>query len=276
MARRVVAAVLILVSLALLTIYLREDEQGGLHGAQRLGLALLHPFEVAGERVARPFQDAYDYVSDLVTDKSDRDALEARIGELEQQAGEAQILAEENARLRQIVGLLDAPLVKDFDKIVARILVQPTNAFDQKVIVAAGSADGVALNAPVIAGDGSLVGLVTNVTDDSAQVTLLTDQSLRVSAKVVATDARGIVEAARSGSGLVLDRVEKQETVEQGQAVATAGWQSGQLSSLYPAGIPIGRVISVGQRDIDLFKQIQVQPAVDFDQLSEVVILVKR
>ena len=85
MARRVVAAVLILVSLALLTVYLREDDEGGLHAAQRLGLAVLSPFEVAGERIARPFQDAYGYVSDLVTAKENTDVLERRIASLEEQ-----------------------------------------------------------------------------------------------------------------------------------------------------------------------------------------------
>ena len=56
----------------------------------------------------------------------------------------------------------------------------------------------------------------------------------------------------------------------------TSGWSSGDLSSRYPFGIPIGHVTSVGQQDIDLYKRIQVEPFVDFDSLSEVVILVAR
>ena len=276
MARRFVVAVLILVSLALLTIYLREDEEGGLHAAQRLGLAALHPFEVAGERIARPFQDAYEYVHDLATDKSDRDALQLRIEELETEAALADAALAENERLRRLLRLQEGTAFSAYDKVVARILVQPASAFEQKIIVSAGTDAGVVLNSPVITASGSLVGLVTNVTEASAQVTLLSDQSLNVSAVVLGSSARGTVRAAQSGSGLVLDRVEKDAVVEDGATVATAGWQEGALTSLYPPWIRIGTVTSVGQRDIDLFKQIQVQPAVDFDTLYEVVILVLR
>lgn len=276
MARRLVVAVLVLVSLALLTVYLREDEEGGLHAAQRLGLAIVHPLEVVGERVARPFQDAYGYVSDLVSDKADRDRLELRVQELETRAVQAEAALAENERLRKLVGLVEGPQFADYDRIVTRILVQPPGPFQQKLVVAAGSDAGVALNAPVITADGDLVGLVTNVTPSSAQVTLLTDQSLSVSAVVLGTGARGVVSATQSGSALVLDRVAKDEVVNEGSTVATAGWQVGDLSSLYPPWIRIGTVTSVGQRDIDLFKQIQVEPAADLDELSEVVILVAR
>ncbi len=271
-----VVAALILVSLALLTVYLREDDEGSLHGAQRLGLAIVHPLQVAGERISRPFRDAYGYVSDLATDKADRDTLQARVLELETAAALAQAALEENARLRELLQLVEGPAFADYEKIAARILVQPTGPFDQKVIVAAGSDSGVTWNAPVVTAGGDLVGLVTNVTGDSSQVTLVTDQSLNVSAVVLGSGARGIVSATPNGSALVLDRVEKDEVVREASTVATAGWQVGELSSLYPPWIRIGTVTRVGQRDIDLFKQIQVEPAVDFDDLSEVVILVHR
>lgn len=276
MARRIVVALLLLASLALLTVYLREDEEGGLHAAQRLGLVVIHPLEVVGERVARPFQDAYGYVSDLVADKADRDRLERRVRELETLAAQAQAALAENERLRKLLGLVEGPQFSEYEKVAARILVQPPGPFQQKLVVAAGSDDGVTRNAPVITADGDLVGLVTAVTSSSSQVTLITDQSLNVSAVVLGTGARGIVSATQSGSALVLDRVDKDEIVNEGNTVATAGWQVGELSSLYPPWIRIGTVTSVGQRDIDLFKQIQVEPAADLDALSEVVILVAR
>lgn len=275
-ARRLVVAGLVVASLLLLTVYLREDDEGALHGAQRLGLAVVHPFEVAGERVARPFQDAYGYVSDLVADKGDRDALTERVRELETQAAQARAALEENTRLRALLRLVEGPAFSSYDKVAARVLVQPTGPFDQKIIVAAGTGQGVLRDSPVVTAEGELVGLVTNVTGGSAQVTLLTDQGLNVSAVVLATGARGIVSATQSGSALVLDQVDKDEVVREGDLVTTAGWQVGELSSLYPPSIRIGTVTRVGQRDIDLFKQIQVEPAVDFGKLAEVVILVRR
>ena len=281
MARRVVAAVLILVSLALLTVYLREDDEGGLHGAQQLGLTVLSPFEVAGERIARPFQDAYGYVSDLVTAKENTDILERRIASLEEQLGQYQTAAEENVRLRRALGYVEgARFPDDYRPVVSRVIAQPANPYNQTIVVAAGSDNGVVVGSPVVTDEG-LVGLVSKVTDGEAQVTLLTDQSAAVSAVVVSpepsdTPARGIVKPSPSAAGLVLDRVDKSLVVNVGDTVVTSGWTLGDLSSRYPYNIPIGAVTSVGRQDIDLYARVQVEPFVDFDALSEVVVLVKR
>ena len=59
-----------------------------------------------------------------------------------------------------------------------------------------------------------------------------------------------------------------------GDTIVTAGWQLAALASLYPRGIPIGRVTSVGQDDTDLYKQVQVEPFADFDSLDAVLVLV--
>jgi rod shape-determining protein MreC len=277
MARRAVAAVLILVSLALLTVYLRESDEGGLHAAQRVGLAILAPFEVAGERIARPFQDAYGYVSDLVSEKESTDRLEARIGQLQEELRQAQAASSENERLRELLAFVDGPrFPANFDPVTTRVIAQPSNAYNQRVLVAAGSDEGVKVGAPVMTGDG-LVGVVTKVTSGYAQVTLLTDPSMFVSAQDADTEARGDVRASASaGAGLILDRVDKELVVEPGDTVITSGWSSGEIASLYPFGIPIGEVTSVGRQDIELYMRIQVEPFVDFDSLSEVVVLVAR
>jgi rod shape-determining protein MreC len=108
-------------------------------------------------------------------------------------------------------------------------------------------------------------------------VTLLTDQSAAVSAIVLETSASGIVRHGSSdSSALVLDRVGKDALVENGDLVITAGWRTGKLESLYPYGIPIGTVKSVGQQDVDLYKRIQVAPLVNFDSLSDVIVLVPK
>lgn len=276
MARRLVAAALVVVSLVLLTVYLRESDGGALHGAQRLGQAALHPFEVAGERIARPFQDAYSWGSDLVGAKEERDRLQAQVQALQQQVVQLQAADEENARLRDLLGYVDAAnFPADYEPITTRVLAQPSNAYDQKIVVAAGRDDGIVDDSPVVTGDG-LVGIVTSVSDDAARVTLLTDQSIAVSAYDVKTNAAGVVRKASAGSELVLDRVPKDLVVAEGDVVATAGWRSGDLESLYPRDLAIGRVTSVGLQDIDLYQRIQVTPFVNFDSLSEVVVLVPR
>jgi rod shape-determining protein MreC len=265
--------VLVLVSLGLITIYFRESSEGPLHAAQRIGVSVLMPFEVAGERVARPFRDAWAYVSDLFDAKSENDELEAEVEELRKRLIAEQIAARENERLREALSYIDGPTFpQDFEPIVARVIGRPPTPYVQEVQIAAGTDAGVRKDAPVVTDDG-LVGLVTEVTSNSAKVTLLTDQQSNVSAVVLESNAPGIVRHGTSASTLILDRVGKDQLVEEGNLVVTAGWRSEKLESLYPPGIPIGKVKSVGQQDVDLFKRIQIAPLVDFDSLAEVIVL---
>jgi rod shape-determining protein MreC len=272
-----VAIVLVLVSLALITVYFRESEEGTLHSAQRIGLSVAMPFEVAGERIARPFRDAWGWASDLVGAKEENARLKEEVKELRQEVIRAQTAVGENERIRALLGFVDGPKFPDgFDAVTTRVVGRPPSAYDQEVLIAAGSSSGVQRNDPVVTEDG-LVGLVTDVTSNGAKVTLLTDQSSAVSAIVLKGGAAGIIRHGPSdSSALVLDRVGKDELVEQDDLVITAGWRSGKLESLYPRGIPIGTVKSVGQQDVDLYKRIQVAPLVNFDSLAEVIILVAK
>jgi cell shape-determining protein MreC len=64
--------------------------------------------------------------------------------------------------------------------------------------------------------------------------------------------------------------------VHQGDEIVTAGSQRGQLPSLFPRGISVGRVTFVGRTDTDLYLRIQIRPSVDFGSLDAVVVLVPK
>jgi rod shape-determining protein MreC len=276
---RLVAALLVLVSLGLITVYFRESSEGPLHAAQRIGVSVLMPFEVAGERVSRPFRDGWAYVSDLLDAKSENERLREENEELRQSLIAEKTAAQENVRLEEIATYVTGPeFPASYEPVVATVIGRPPTPYQQEIVIAAGSDQGVKLNAPVVTPDG-LVGRVTDVTDGSAKVTLITDPSSAVSAVVLAdgaSEAPGIVEHGASPASLVLDKVGKDELVKEGNVVITAGWRTGRFESLYPRGIAIGTVESVGQQDVDLYKRIQITPLVDFDSLAEVIVLLEK
>ena len=275
--RRVVVAVLVVVSLALVSVYFREPVGGSLHRFQSGLASALRPFEVAGERAARPFRDAVGWVGGLAGAKSENAKLRRELDQLRQQAIQNRTALRENAELRKLLQLRDsARFPNDYNGIAARVIVRPTGDFQRQVTLAAGSNDGIRVHDPVMTADG-LVGQVTKVGRDVALVQLLTDEQSAASALDLRTAATGIVRHGSSaGSSLFMDRVTKDQVVRRGDMVVTAGWRTRGLSSIYPRGIPIGRVISVGQVDTDLFKQIEVQPLVDFDALDAVLVLVPK
>jgi rod shape-determining protein MreC len=270
--RRIVLGVLVVLSLALITIYFRESSVGTLHGAQGAGATVLRPFEVGAERVAAPFRDAYGWLRGLVHAKSENARLRAEVDKLRQEVIQNNTAAQENKTLRGQLGYVDGPrFPADFAAINARVLARPPGEFDQEIVISAGSADGVKPHAPVVTADG-LVGNVTLVTRSASRITLLTDSSSAVAAVDLQTKAVGIVRHG-SGGGLFLDRVSKDQTINDGDTIVTAGTQSGELPDLYPRGIQIGKVTSVGQNDTDLYKQIQVSAFVRFGSLDSVVVL---
>ena len=70
---------LVLLSLALLTVYFRESGNGRLHGVQSTGAVVLRPFEVAANRVAQPFRDLSGWISGLTHARFTVDLVEATL-----------------------------------------------------------------------------------------------------------------------------------------------------------------------------------------------------
>jgi rod shape-determining protein MreC len=264
---------LVLLSLILITFSFRASSSGALHGVESAGVTVLRPFEVAAERVARPFRDVYGYFRGLVHAKSENARLREQVNQLRQQALQGKFAQEQNKEFRAQLRFVDSPLFpQDYSPVNTRI-ISWSGEFDQQVVIAAGSAEGIKQDTPIVTQDG-LVGRVTDVTGNAAHVTLLTDESSAVPARDPKTGATGLVRHGEGEGSLVLDYVLKETNVRRGDVIVTAGTQSKRYPSLFPGGIQIGFVTSVGQSDTALYKQIQITPFVDFSGLDAVTALI--
>jgi len=271
-----VAGVLVLLSLVLITIYFREPASGGLHGVQSAGATVLRPFEVGAERVARPFRDAYGYFAGLIHAKSQNRELRHQVDVLSQRVIQNANAAAENADLRrQLKYVHSRDFPQNYNYVDATVVSRPPSEFQQQVGISAGSRDGIRRNDPVVTADG-LVGKVTQVAHSIAQVTLLTDPSVQVSALDLNTGAPGVVKPGQGRNTLSLTRVDKSQMLNEGDLIETAGWHTKRLTSLYPKGIAIGFVTGASQSEVDLYWQAQVDPRVDFDSLRSVLVLIPK
>jgi rod shape-determining protein MreC len=254
-----VLGTLVVVALALITISFREDSNGPLHDVQGA--------------VARPFRDAYGWTKDLFNARSENEKLREENTRLKQEVIQNESALQQNVILRGLLDYQDAPTFpKDFHGVATQVIAQPSGAFEKEIVVAAGSDDGVVVGSPVVTAAG-LVGTVTSLNEGAARVRLIVDQASAVSAVDLRTQADGIVEPQPGGS-LMLDRVGKDEVVHVGDEVVTSGSRAGQLASLYPRNIPIGRVTFVGKLSSDLYQQVLIRSDVDFTGLDSVFVLV--
>jgi rod shape-determining protein MreC len=137
-----------------------------------------------------------------------------------------------------------------------------------------GSADGVQVDDAVI-GDGGLVGKVALAAANVSYVTLITDHTYAVSARVQDPlgDTGVLVPAVGNPNQLLLQYLPRHAPVSVGQQVVTAGFKSGPLDSLYPPGIPIGQVSGASQGEILSSGQVHVAPVADLRHLDAVQIL---
>jgi rod shape-determining protein MreC len=275
--RRLVVAVLVLVSLALLTVYFRESSGGGLHSLQSTGASVLKPFETAANRVAQPFRDAAGWLGSVTTTSRDNRKLRKELQEQQVDTARYQALQQENRDLRAITNYIGGPsLPRDYTPLPTAILSQPPEQFDQRVVVGVGRNEGVLPNDPVVSPTGVLVGVTTTVGASTANVKLITDETSAVSVVDAKTGAWGILHHDDPSTAIVVDNVPKAAVVNEGDRLVTAGWKSGALTSVFPRGIPVGTVKSVNQTDIYQDKQIEITPLVDFGSLRSMIVLVKK
>jgi rod shape-determining protein MreC len=275
--RRAVVVVLVLVALTLVTISFRSPTAGALHDVQGAGSTALRPFQIAATRVAQPFRDAYDYLDSLANAKDENKKLKRENAELRTAALVAAARAAKYPALAKLLHFEQGPAFpNDYRPVNAAVISFPGGPFAHALTIEAGSSSGIRRNDPVVSGDG-LVGIVSNVFPRTAIVTLINAPTSFVAARDLHTRVRGGVQPSPAGGGtLILSEVPKQQRVEQGDVIVTDGTHSARYRDLYPYGIPIGRVSSVGVTDTATFLQVQVQPYASLGSLDAVGVLVPK
>lgn len=224
-------------------------------------LAALSPFQRGAEACLGGVQSLWYGYMDLRGVREENERLRARIERLEQTLWMEREIVASYDRMSRVLNLAER---LPFDSIVAEVIGFDASSWFRTITVNRGSANGVELNAPVIA-PGGLVGRVVAVGPKVAQVQLLSDRDCAVGALLVRTRARGIVSGAEDAE-LDMKYVSNLDDVVIGDLVVTSG-----MDGLYPKGLAVGRVSSVlnGPR---LFKRITIEPAARLDRLEEVFI----
>jgi rod shape-determining protein MreC len=273
--RRGILVALIVTSLVLLSAHFSEADSGPLHAIQRGVATVLSPLEEVASQALKPARDLINWFDETFDARGENDQLREDLAEAREQLAQAQTAVGENEQFRALLGLDRdelAGFVPAYKPVTARVISRSPSVINATLGVDAGSGDAVEVDDPVVSGDG-LVGRVTEVTDSSAQVQLITDPRNAVSARVLPEGPQGIVEpVAGDPDDLRLEFVEDEDEVEEGQMLVTAGWSTGEISSAYPYGIPIGEVTetTLGERE---FQRITVRPFADMRELQYVQVL---
>jgi rod shape-determining protein MreC len=272
--RRAVLGVLLGVSLVLLTVYFSEPVSGSLHAIQRGAGEVLSPLEEGAARAFKPFSDLAGWVGDVADAKKENKQLKTEVETLHAQLAQLATDKREAEQLRSLTGL-SANLPAGTKTVTARVIAHSPTIWYSTVQIDKGRNDGVRTNQPVMTA-GGLAGKVIATTGGSARVALITDSSSGVSAEVMPKGVGGVVRPEIGGKDLILDYIPKGSRITKGEVVVTSGFKDGALESLFPRGIPIGKVGSVNQDQLETYQRVRVHPYADLRRMDFVQVVTSR
>lgn len=282
------------VSLVLFTVYVKEgdcsaqDECGPLHTVQLGAAEILQPVRGVVGALFSPIRETAGRVGHAF-DNSEEEQLRAELRDTEALAAQASRLERENVRLR---GLLNGQRAAYEYGPLARVVAPVGDQFTERIVINVGTEDGIEDEQPVVVGGSTLVGRTTDVSRHTAQVILLTDRMFAAGVRIVPPaefdPASGDVSPAVTeenvpyGQGMLktslegylgVDYVDHSLRAEEGDYVVSSGRAEGR-DLLDPPGLYVGAVESATSQDIDQFKKIVVDPAMNPDELEDVRVIV--
>jgi rod shape-determining protein MreC len=272
--RRAALAVLVGLSLVLLTVYFGESAGGGLHAVQRGAQDALAPIETGVTKAVKPARDLIGWTGDVLDAKGENEDLKNEVSRLRNELAKAQTQQRDIAQLGSLANIVrEDGFPQDTDPVTARVIARSPTVWYSSVQINKGSGDGIHVDDPVITGDG-LAGKVTSVSSGTARVALITDASSAVSAQVMPDGANGIVKPeVGDPNDLLLDYIDKNRNVTEGTTVVTSGFKSSKLDSLFPRGIPIGKVTRVEPDELELYQRVHIKPFADLRRMDFVQVL---
>jgi len=269
--RRAVLALLIVGSFLLLTVTYGQSS-----GSVQSGVsAVFSPLQTVADRALKPARDLVGWFDKTFAARGENSRLKEDLASARKQAVAGQEALSENAQLRKLVELdRDPPLAESaYRPVTGRVIGRSPTVWNSTVALDVGSGDGVKVDDPVISGDG-LVGKVASTQGGSSQVTLITDHTSAVSAKVLPGGVQGVIRPnVGDPEDLILDFIDSTRRVHGGQTVVTSGWRAQGLASHFPPGLPVGEVTSAPIVEQEASQQVHLRPYADIANLEMVQVL---
>ncbi len=173
-------------------------------------------------------------------------------------------LAAENARLRALLDLRPALLVKSR---TAEVLYEATDPYSRKLFIDRGAAAGVLPGSPVI-NDAGVLGQVTRVYPLSSEVTLLADKDAAIPVLNPRTQARSAAFGAGDGNAMELRFMAGNADVLEGDLLLTSG-----VDGVYPPGLSVATVTKVDRKVDSGFARISLVANAKPDGVRHVLVL---
>lgn len=230
---------------------------------------LLYPFTTAANAVSDGVSGFIDKLVNADVYKAENESLKSQLTELYKKTKDYNTLEEENAQLREILGLKE----KNPDFIFSEscsVIARNANDIYGGFTIGIGKTSGISLNDPVVTSAG-LVGRVTSIADNYAKVTTIISPDVNVGVYSVRSKVTGVientVESAQDGMCL-MSGILKDADIAVGDVIFTSG-----KSGLFPDDLMVGTVVEIYDDPNGLSKHALVKPAVDVFNMTTMFVI---
>ncbi len=253
-------------ALALAAVLFLVFQPGSARRAEDVGSQVLAPLSFYAAAIADPVVETWRTVESIATLRHTAQQQAEEIDRLNAELVRMRELELENEDLRRLLGFQRSH--PNLRLLPVRILGTDATGILSAVIIDKGSDYGLREDMAIITWAG-LAGRVIRVNPTSSAVLLVTDVSSSVAARVQDPQVRasGIVSGRKEG-GLIMRHILQQELVQTGDVVITSGVGGG-----FPEGLPLGKVVRVQKRNIEMFQEALLEPAVDTSKLERLYVV---
>ena len=228
--------------------------------------AVLYPIQWLALKPVQLVVGGSRYLEDLQVAQANEAEARKALALQSERASQADLLAQENARLR---AMLDLRQVTQTPGRVAEVLYDTADPYTRKVVIDQGLTHGIAPGSPVIDENGVL-GQVTQVQPFSSEITLVIDRDLAIPVQNTRTGARSVAfgDATAHGGGLELRFMGANSDVQEGDVLTTSG-----VDGVYPPGLPVARIDRIERRADSAFARIRCVPLGHVNSARYVLVL---
>ena len=257
-----VAALLISVALAIV---------GNLIGktpADVLVQTVLTPLRSGASALTMQAENFYNYIFRYEALEAENAALREQIAKMEEAAREADAVARENDRLRDLLAM--DPASEGYDLVDAYIISWDPADWVSSFTINRGTNAGLDVGMCAITANKEVVGLVTEVGPNYAVVRTVLDSSLQIAASVASSGYSGMVSGGYStgwDGKLLMQYLPTSSVLRNNDQVVTSG------STVYPRNLIIGYIVDAGMETAGAAKYAVLEPAADIKSLEQVFIV---
>jgi rod shape-determining protein MreC len=269
--------VLLIVAVCALVLVTLDSRGNGVIDAVRRGAReVIQPVQSAVDSAFQPLRDATEGITGYGSLREENARLKRQIASLR---GEQLRKRAVGSQVGELEKLLDLPTIEDATGVTARVVSGTPGNFERTVIINKGSAKGVQVGQPVVAGNG-LVGKITDTTSTQATVTLLDSPGFGVGVRLEHSNDQGIAEGRTGERDMRLNFLTKllgvcRENSSPDTCISPKElvFTSASENAAFPPDIPVAKVKQVDKRQGDLEPTVLLTPLVNLDDVTYVKVL---